>query len=47
MLENKHRLDWDHEVGDKVIIVKKDIIRKVKIRTKDPTLLPKCVLTAQ
>ena len=30
MLENKRRLDWDHKVGDKVLIVKKYIIRKVE-----------------
>ena len=29
MLENKRRLYWDHKVGDKVLIVKKGIIRKV------------------
>ena len=36
MLENKHRLDWDHEVGDKVIIVKKGIIRKVEDPNEGP-----------
>ena len=30
MLENKRRLDWDHKVGDKVLIVKKGIIRNIE-----------------
>ena len=30
VLENKSRLDWDHNVRDKVLIVKKSITRKVE-----------------
>ena len=34
--ENKHRLDWDHKVGDKVLIVKKGIIRKLEDPNEGP-----------
>ena len=30
VLENKSRLEWDHKVGAKVLIVMKGIIRKVE-----------------
>ena len=36
MLENKRRLDWDHKVGDKVLIVKKGIIRKIEVPNDGP-----------
>jgi len=34
--ENKQRLDWDHKVGDKVLIVKKGIIRKLEDPNEGP-----------
>ena len=34
--ELKTRLDWDHKIGDKVLIAKKGIIRKVEGPNKGP-----------
>ena len=36
VLENKSRLDWDHKIGDKVLIAKKGIIRKVEAPNEGP-----------
>ena len=35
-LENKHRLSYDYKVGDKVLIVKKGIIRKIEDPNEGP-----------
>ena len=39
ILESKSRLDWDHKVGDKVLIVKKGIIRKVEDPNEGPYII--------
>ena len=36
VLEHKSRLDWDHKVGDKVLIVKKGINCKVEDPNEGP-----------
>ena len=38
MLQKKHRLDWDHKIGDKVLIVENGIICKVEDPNKIPYL---------